>query len=137
MLEQLKLPSQNKPILALLIHDIPLRNIVEPLIYPRCWQNTPVSNGISRIKNTIPMCRMFIPRYIHTIKIGSRGHVKMCLWIQGVSTFFWYINKINHKQFQTKIALVITKYPYRVIIFEYSAFYPHLIQWPTSRDTAF
>ena len=26
-----KLPSQNKPVLALLIHDVPLRNIVEPL----------------------------------------------------------------------------------------------------------
>ena len=32
MLGQLKLPSQNKPVLALLIHDIPLRNIVEPLL---------------------------------------------------------------------------------------------------------
>ena len=32
--EQLKLPSQNKPVLALLIHDIPLRNIVEPLNNP-------------------------------------------------------------------------------------------------------
>ena len=27
-------PSQNKPVLALLIHDIPLRNIVEPLNQP-------------------------------------------------------------------------------------------------------
>ena len=32
VLRQLKLPSQHKPVLALLIHDIPLRNIVEPLI---------------------------------------------------------------------------------------------------------
>ena len=28
---KLKLPSQNKPVLAFIIHDIPLRNIVEPL----------------------------------------------------------------------------------------------------------
>ena len=32
LLGQLKL--QNKPVLALLIHDIPLRNIVEPLVAP-------------------------------------------------------------------------------------------------------
>ena len=31
LLGQLKLSSQNKPVLELLIHDIPLRNIVEPL----------------------------------------------------------------------------------------------------------
>ena len=32
LLWELKLSSQNKSVLALLIHDIPLRNIVEPLI---------------------------------------------------------------------------------------------------------
>ena len=36
LLGQLKLHSQNKPVLALLIHAIPLRNIVEPLIVSSC-----------------------------------------------------------------------------------------------------
>ena len=33
-----KAASQNKPVLALLIHDTPLRNIVEPLI--KCYEFT-------------------------------------------------------------------------------------------------
>ena len=36
----------------------------------------------------------------------------------------WYIHEINHKQFQTMIVLVITRYLWRVIISECGAFNP-------------
>ena len=48
MLGQLKLTSQNKPVLALLIHDIPLRNIVEPLILS-VWEWSITCTGLYSI----------------------------------------------------------------------------------------
>ena len=54
-----------------------------------------------------------------------------------VYLFFLYIHEINHKQFQTIILVAITikislKSDYSWIQY----LLPHLIRWPTSRDTS-
>ena len=43
-----ELPEQNEPVLALLIHDIPLRNIVESL-NPPYWANLSNNNIIRHL----------------------------------------------------------------------------------------
>ena len=58
-LGQLKLPSQNKPVLALLIHDILLRNIVEPLDILSRTSTLIMQNDVCRMCKHDFFCNFF------------------------------------------------------------------------------